>query len=201
MNVSPAVRITIGILLLFASVGMAPGANAGEQSSDDTVFHNGFGEAPEVERVWQGFAIAPVKLDLDGLDPTLVGLGSYRVNATPGCVSCHTYPAFEEGGNPFMGQPKRINVEHYLAGGESFGPVVTRNITPDIGTGLPAGLTYEQFLEAMVTGRDFDCAAGDPPPCPLLQVMPWPAFSHMAEHDLRALYEYLKPIPHADPGM
>lgn len=30
---------------------------------------------------------------------------------------------------------------------------------------------------------------------PLLQVMPWPTFRKMNDHDLRAIYEYLSAIP------
>jgi hypothetical protein len=30
---------------------------------------------------------------------------------------------------------------------------------------------------------------------PLLQVMPWPVYSHMIERDLRAVYEFLRSIP------
>jgi hypothetical protein len=33
----------------------------------------------------------------------------------------------------------------------------------------------------------------------LLQVMPWPTFKNMTDHDLRAIYEYLKVIP-CNPG-
>jgi hypothetical protein len=33
----------------------------------------------------------------------------------------------------------------------------------------------------------------------LLQVMPWPIFQDMTDHDLRAIYEYLKAIP-CNPG-
>ena len=29
----------------------------------------------------------------------------------------------------------------------------------------------------------------------LLQTMPWPGLSHLTDHDLRAIYEYLKAIP------
>lgn len=32
----------------------------------------------------------------------------------------------------------------------------------------------------------------------LLQIMPWPTFSHMTEHDLDAIYEYLSAIPCLD---
>jgi len=36
-----------------------------------------------------------------------------------------------------------------------------------------------------------------------LQVMPWPAFQNMTDHDLRAIYEYLSAIPcvEGDPGL
>ena len=29
----------------------------------------------------------------------------------------------------------------------------------------------------------------------LLQIMPWPTFQNMTDHDLRAIYEYLSAIP------
>src|ERR1700693_2485526 len=37
-----------------------------------------------------GLSIAPVQLDLDGKDQTLVGLGSFIVNAQGDCNGCHT---------------------------------------------------------------------------------------------------------------
>jgi len=40
-----------------------------------------------------GFALAPVKLNLNGKDPALVGKGSYIVN-TRLCNNCHASPAF-----------------------------------------------------------------------------------------------------------
>jgi hypothetical protein len=30
--------------------------------------------------------------------------------------------------------------------------------------------------------------------------MPWPVYRHMTDRDLRAIYEYLASIPHAEPG-
>ena len=44
-------------------------------------------------RVQIGFNIAPVKLNLKGLAPGLVGKGSYIVNAQGDCVGCHRTPA------------------------------------------------------------------------------------------------------------
>ena len=31
-------------------------------------------------------------------------------------------------------------------------------------------------------------------------VRPWPVYRNMTEQDLRAIYEYLRAIPHAEPG-
>jgi hypothetical protein len=144
---------------------------------------------PDAARIAKGLRIAPVRLDFRGLDRGLVGLGSYIVNAQGACNDCHTNPPFAEGGNPFLGEPKRINAARYLAGGTPFGPgIVSRNITPDR-RGLPGGLTLRQFLATMRTGQDADH------PGRLLQVMPWPVYQGMNYRDLRAIYEYLRAIP------
>jgi hypothetical protein len=37
------------------------------------------------------------------------------------------------------------------------------------------------------------------PPGVLLQVMPWPAFDKKTDHDLAAIYEYLRAIPSIEP--
>ena len=153
----------------------------------------------DLRRIVKGFQISPVDLDLQGTNVALVGLGSYIVNAQGGCNDCHTNPSFEEGGDPFLGQPKRINADRYLAGGHEFGPIVSRNLTPD-DDGRPAGLTFAQFREVMRTGKDFKNL---PPHVPsaeqdLLQVMPWPVYGEMLESDLRAVYEFLRAIPPQD---
>ena len=149
--------------------------------------------------IQRGFDIAPVPLNLEGKNRALVGLGSYIVNGPSNCSDCHTAPAFKPGGNPFLGQPEQTNTAHYLAGGRKFmgGTITSRNITPDALTGLLADLTFEQFVEVMRTGRDFDDL--HPQISPLLQVMTWPWFSKMTDRDLRAIYEYLSAIPHAEP--
>lgn len=171
-------------------------------------------------RIEQGFDIAPVPLNLEGKNRALVGLGSYLVNLA-GCNDCHdTGPAaeFVRGHNPFFGQPKKINPATYLGGGRNFGtisgppspPIITRNLTPSTKTGLPEGdHTFPEFLEILRTGKDFDhlhpnCSATVTtncfPPVPpfdgdLLQIMPWPNFKELTDHDIRAIYEYLKAIP------
>jgi hypothetical protein len=170
-------------------------------------------------RIERGFEIAPVPLNLESKDPALVGLGSYLVNAPAGCDDCHSagpQTQFLPGGNPYFGQPTRINPATYLGGGRDFGPllptpgsphIVSRNLTPDK-TGLPAGgRTFDQFREILKTGVDLDqlhppCAAGQttnclPPPFDgnKLQIMPWPDFHNLTERDMRAIYEYLSTVP------
>lgn len=179
-------------------------------------------------RIQEGFEIAPVPLNMAGLNPALVGLGSYLVN-TEGCNDCHSAgppTQYARGGNPFLGQPKTVNPATYLGGGRDFGIVfptfsgpaaphiISRNLTPSTKTGLPEGdHTFEEFLKIIRTGKDFDqlhpncsatvstnCFAQNTPPMPsvdgdLLQVMPWPNFKDLTDHEIRAIYEYLKAVP------
>jgi len=133
-----------------------------------------------------GLSIAPVNLNLIGKDPTLVGLGSYIVNAQADCNGCHTSsPADSEFGsssnsnNPYLlfpnHAPWKTQAQYYLGGGQNFGPagpgissgpyaagpgtgplIITRNLTPDY-TGLPeGGHSLSQFLNIMRTGHDYD---------------------------------------------
>lgn len=164
---------------------------AGQASSADRFDPTRQSES-ENARIRQGYAIAPVPLNLRGLNRELVGLGSYIVNAQGACTDCHTAPTYAPGGDPFRGEPEVMNVDRYLAGGRVFGPFVSPNLTPDEFR-RPAGLTYPEFRNAIHTGADPDGAR--PPLPPLLQVMPWPVYRNMTSRDLRAVYEYLRAIP------
>jgi hypothetical protein len=150
----------------------------------------------EARRIEVGYKIAPVRLNLAHKNPALVGLGSYIVNAVGGCNDCHTNPSYLPTGDPFQGEKKIVNSAHYLAGGQAFGPFISRNLTPE--NGLPAGRTYAEFKKILRTGVDMDHL--HPQISPLLQVMPWPTYQDMTEHDIRAIYEYLRAIPPATPG-
>ncbi len=189
------IRIKVALVTL---VSCWPTAWAQEGSALQERCGNREGEKgpPDGERIRIGFRIAPVKLDLEGLDREMVGLGSYLVNAAGGCNDCHTNPPYARGHNPFCGEPKQINADNYLAGGNAFGPFTSRNLTPEK-DGLPAGLTYDEFSEEMRTGIDL---SQKHPKIPLLQVMPWPVYQELSERDLRAIYEYLRAIPPAEPG-
>lgn len=219
----------------------------------------------ESSLVEQGFAIAPVPLNLTGKDHGLVGLGSYLVNAIGDCNGCHSsgsptslfiYP-YLAGFNPYFGQSEKLDPSVYLNGGAFFGMVgtptgplgyagpaiITRNLTPNY-LGVPeGGNTLAQFKMIIKHGLDVDgihpsCTAaqigiinkppngvttiaeleplvsycipggvinGGPlgpfdnePNGSLLQIMPWVTFSHMTDHDIEAIYEYLSAIPCID---
>jgi hypothetical protein len=152
-------------------------------------------------RARKGLAIAPVPLNLRGKNRELVGLGSYITNAQGSCNECHGSPAYAVGGDPFKGEPKKVNVAGYLAGGRQFGPITSRNLTPDKSGRPVGGMTFSEFLLVMRTGVDLDKA--HPQFGPLLQVMPWPVYQDMTRRDLRAIYEYLSAIPciEGDPGI
>jgi hypothetical protein len=144
-----------------------------------------------------GFAIAPVKLNLQGKNRALVGLGSYIVNAQGGCNDCHTCPSYKPGHNPFpkpvgVSGDGEINSVNYMAGGVNFGPAISKNLTPDA-TGKPEGLTLGQFETAIRTGID-------PITNDHLTIMPWPIYRHMSDRDLEAIYTFLTAIPPAMPG-
>jgi hypothetical protein len=125
-------------------------------------------------------------------------------------------------GNPYLLSPPfdghtKINPATYLGGGRDFGPfpgpdskvhIISRNLTPDDKTGLPlGGGTFSEFRNIMKTGVDPDhlhptCKGPParnciPPPFngALLQIMPWPIYRNMTDHDLHAIYEYLSAIP------
>jgi len=152
-------------------------------------------------RVRQGLRIAPVPLNLRGKNRELVGTGSYLVNAVGICADCHSCPTYTPGHNPY-GPPSsptppgdgQINPKNYLAGGVLFAPpgVTSANLTPD--PRKPEGHTFAEFKELIRTGHDADEGGR------ILQVMPWPIYRNMTDRDLRAIYEFLRAIPHAEPG-
>src|SRR5688572_28109780 len=145
--------------------------------------------AAQGSRIQRGEDLAPVPLDMSGLNPALVREGSYIVNAQGGCNDCHTVPSYAAGGNPFLGEPEMINAPCYLAGGAAFGPFVSRNLTI-----VPQFRTLEQFTDSMRNGTDHRNDA-----TPTLQVMPWPVYGKMSDRELAAIYEFLKAIPVINP--
>jgi len=187
--------IKIGILLTtFVLFALLSNPTSGQKRGNNGDLGNGNGlGAEELKRIQRGFEIAPVTLDFRHKDRNLVGLGSYIVNAQAACADCHSCPTYAPGHNPFQGGDGAINAATYLAGGVPFGPIISANITPD-SSGKPAGLDFDEYLQLIRTGHDPD------DPDEILQVMPWPIFRNMTDHDILAIYTYLTAIPHAEPG-
>ncbi len=130
--------------------------------------------------------------------------GNPFFNQHPARVNLDTYLA---GGSDFGA------VGPGVAGGVvGAGPhIISRNLTPDH-TGRPeGGHSFSDFLVILRTGHDFDklhpnCSSTITDNCytatpgneidgDLLQVMPWPTFSHMSDTDILAIYQYLSAVP------
>jgi len=152
------------------------------------------GGDPPDPRAAVGRAIAPLPLNMAGKNRDQVGVGSYLLNAIGACNSCHSVQEFTIGHNPFLGQPKKVNQATYMTGGVSFGNYVSPNLRPELETGLPGGLTLQQFVSGLKHGTDFEH------PGQLQQVSPWPAFRFMTNDDLMAIYVYLSALPPVLPG-
>jgi hypothetical protein len=211
-SLSPVIT-ALGGILIFYGASVATNAQADFKGTSQAQAEQV--DPPDESTIETGFAISPVPLNLEGKNRALVGLGSYLVNAVAYCDSCHNpgpgNNSWAPGGNPFNGQPPTVSPLGYMGGGRDFQTIglthiITRNVTPDV-SGLPAGLTFEQFRLIMRTGIDLDhvhptCSGPAtstciPPPRDgdLLQGMPWAYFKYLTDHDLRAIYEYLTAIP------
>lgn len=143
------------------------------------------------QRIQAGLAIVQaqhIPINMKHRDQAQVGLGAYLVNAVGGCNDCHTAPPYTLDPEAGLGAPKQVNVACYLAGGQAFGPFVSRDITP-WEDNMPAGLTFAQFRHVIRTGEDPDN------PGQVLHVMPWPVYQGLTDGDLHAIYEFLSAIP------
>jgi hypothetical protein len=181
----PQVLVGVTSAIFVGCLGMAALRAQNGQGNDQG------GSGGDDSRIQVGFKYAHdqgISLDLKGKNRALVGLGSYLVNGVGGCNDCHTQPPYTQDPYAFLGAPKQVNVACYLAGGQEFGPFVSRDITP-WEDNKPAGLTLQQFVHVIRTGEDPDN------PGQLLQVMPWPVYQTMTDRDLSAVYEYLSSIP------
>lgn len=161
--------VPLSLLVLMSTLISSPHAQAQGNSDDES-------------KIQQGFAIAPVSLNLLGKNRALVGMGSYLVNAVGDCNGCHTSggpPNFNYAANhnPYFQfqMPTMTDPTQYLAGGSDFGPalpfnvppglaygsyvgpdMISRNLTPDK-NGVPeGGMTLAQFTLILRTGVDMD---------------------------------------------
>jgi hypothetical protein len=129
--------------------------------------------------------------------PASASIGGFPPGSVPASYPPDGYPIDPTTGFPYVGPV-----------------IVSRNLTPDK-NGLPEGHTLERFMEILRSGKDFDsihptCQSPSDPnvaqgicvPPPVdgskLQVMPWPAFHNLTDHQIEAVYEYLSAIPCID---
>jgi hypothetical protein len=178
-----AMKLRQRIKVLAATMALAGAALAVMLTRSPAAQAQDYGENEgDVGRIRIGFEIAPVPLNLNGKDRSLVGLGSYLVNGANDCNFCHTSGGppnlnFADGFNPYFGQKKKTDPTTYLAGGADFGPavppipgiyppaeygsyvgpdIITRNLTPDKTGRAEGGRTLAQFKEILRTGHDLD---------------------------------------------
>jgi hypothetical protein len=129
--------------------------------------------------------------------PSSASIGGFPPGSIPASYPPDGYPIDPTTGFPYAGPV-----------------IISRNLTPDK-NGHPEGHTLSEFKEILRTGKDFDnihptCLSDTDPnialgicvPPPVdgskLQVMPWPVFHNMTDHQIEAIYEYLSTIPCID---
>ncbi len=115
-------------------------------------------------------------------DDAQVARGRYLA-IVAGCSDCHTPGAL-------VGAP---DMKRYLGGSDvgfsipGQGVFVGENLTPDKETGI-GSWTSEQIVTAIRTGKRPDGSK-------LSGVMPYEAFSHLADEDAQAIAAFLKSLP------
>jgi hypothetical protein len=215
-TVSTAVAATtVGLLVVGAMVLTSPRVHADSQAST---------KAEDLAEIGLKIAPVKLTYKAQNRELVGLGSFIVNAQADcNGCHGSDPTMEFKAGGNPFFNQhPAVVNPATYMAGGQDFGPVgggitngvtgpgpdiITRNLTPDK-TGLAeGGTTFAHFLDVMRNGTDYDhvhlnCGGAVKDNCyfppvdgALLQVMPWPTFSHMTDRQLLAIWSYLSAIP------
>jgi hypothetical protein len=130
--------------------------------------------------------------------PSSASVGGFPPGSIPSSYPPDGYPIDPTTGFPYVGPV-----------------IISRNLTPDKNGRPEGGHTLAEFKEILGTGKDFDnihpsCQSDTDPnialgicvPPPVdgskLQVMPWPLFHNMTDHQIEAIYEYLSAIPCID---
>jgi hypothetical protein len=232
MKTATGAAIALGVIVLAQAFHNAPRVKADDDDQEESLIRRGFEIAPvplnlkgkDRKLVGLGSFIVNAQADCNGCH---TGGGPPNFNYSPGGnpyfgqTTIVNPDVYLSGGSDFGPVGTQTGPNKYA------GPdMIARNLTPDK-TGRPeAGSSFHEFREIMRHGRDFDhlhpvCTAGqiadinkgETPACiptspdnpvdgDLLQVMPWPVFHNMTDHQLRAIYEYLSAIPCiANPGV
>jgi hypothetical protein len=115
----------------------------------------------------------------------------------------------------------QIDPTSFVSGGQNFGSVDSKNLTPDLNQNVSSyapyavvyaegGLDWITYWAVLHNGVDVDalfsqCGSGAPAGpngcanaptnAALLQVMPWPTIRQLTDNDLNAVWQYLSAIP------
>jgi hypothetical protein len=146
--------------------------------------------------------------------PDAVKRGEYLVEIM-GCHDCHTPwvqgrkgPPVPDRTRPLIGHPEGLPhptwtpadfKDRHIAA--MFGPMLTAttgpwgvsfatNLTPDKETGM-LEWNEQAFIQALRTGKH----QGQPNGRAILPPMPWEAYKHATDQDLKAIWAYLRSIP------
>jgi mono/diheme cytochrome c family protein len=137
------------------------------------------------------FAPKPVDGRVKSPDPhDSVGYGKY-LTTIGGCIECHT---------PHDDKNALIADKAFSGGWEMRGPWgrnFTANLTPAPGTFIHRA-TKEEFIGRFRAFASMNAGNAPATPNGRNTIMPWLAFAGMTDHDLGAIYDYLKtvkPIP------
>ncbi|MGA8617906.1 MAG: hypothetical protein WB660_05230 [Candidatus Sulfotelmatobacter sp.] len=212
-----------GIIAIAAMYAPSVKVQANEQGSDDDLVEIGLRIAPDflnlkgkdLKLVGLGSFIINAQADCNGChtsDPA----NEYLPTNNPYFRPPNNRPAkynratYLNGGQNFgpAGPGIVLDPNSPLFGGAGLGPnIISRNLTPDH-TGNPeGGNDLRRFMTIMRTGHDFDklhpdCGGSVTDNCysapvngRLLQVMPWPLYRHMTDHQLTAIWTYLSAVP------
>lgn len=136
--------------------------------------------------------------------------GEYLVSVLA-CDDCHSPKVFTDRGpapDPALrlsghhGGPEVPVVPGGTLGPNRWGAITTNDMTAWVGpwgttfavnlTPHPDGLglwTEDQFVQALRTGRHLGVGR------PVLPPMPWPAYAHMPDEDLRSIFAFLRTLP------
>ncbi len=112
--------------------------------------------------------------------------GAYLVRAVSNCAGCHSARSMVDGS--YTG-PRLAGGSPMETAGVPSIKVAPPNLTPDPKTGRITSWSENDFVARFRAGERIP---GSP--------MPWQAFSHMTDDDLRAVYRYLRSIPAVERG-
>jgi cytochrome c553 len=134
-----------------------------------------------------GKYVRPVGAEKVEATPERLVRGGYLVNQVTACGACHTT---REHGN-IASEPERTDA--FLGGGNVFVAagmsegIWIPNITPDVETGI-GGWTDDELMRAIRDGVARDGHF-------LLPFMPFGAYQHMSDEDVRSIVAYLRTVP------